>query len=304
MTSNRGGDGGRRRRLVPVPDCGWSGVWHSSRSLRRQSRSRVQAEAPFRGAGFGGSAALRRWRHGGVTVTGRERNEVHERRLAVAGMGARQSLRGRNGRGRTGLGRDAIFPPYNRARGDDLLRGSLGRSRVGAAVAAPGAARHAVLAQGAANPARAHRTTAKETHAHAVLGSESALAASSVIRGIARTDVWAHLHDLRARPPILGVGRAAIEAEARLGAHWNVCHKFAITTTHEHLERCAPLLRQRTHSSAAPKMSCKSLKSPKKSETRIDAVRLFRLLVQIFGHMSHKSLKSLKKEWEPAPSLS
>ncbi len=63
----------------------------------------------------------------------------------------------------------------------------------------------------------AHRLTAEQAHAPAVLGREAALPASTKVRGAARTDVRAHLHELGVAPPILGVEFAAVKADGARG---------------------------------------------------------------------------------------
>jgi hypothetical protein len=75
------------------------------------------------------------------------------------------------------------------------------------------------------------------------------------------------------------------------------------TTARRHLERCAPSLHTKHHQCDTENVLQKSEKS-ESLKHRIDSFTFFRLLVQIFGHMSRKSLKSLKKERESAPSLS
>ena len=131
-------------------------------------------------------------------------------RSAWLQVGQAHSTRKR--RSRTRLGGCRFLPPNNTTWHLDFLGRSFGGGVVGASVGPPGTTR-TVVAEGTANPARAHRGTAQQTHAHAVICVEPAALAIATERSAAWSDMRAHLHNLGPRAPIDGVWGAAIEMD-------------------------------------------------------------------------------------------
>ncbi len=112
----------------------------------------------------------------------------------------------------TGLG-DGIRVAHDWAGGQLLLRRSLWCGPIGAAIAAPQTL-GAIGETSATNSASAHGVATQQAHAHAMVGVEAALATVTTIGRTTGLDVGAHLHNLVMFPPVLGVGAAAIQADA------------------------------------------------------------------------------------------